>query len=43
MNVFVAGATGAIGTQLVPQLAAAGHDVIAMTRSPGPWPRPSPR
>lgn len=68
MNVFVAGATGAIGTQLVPRLAAAGHDVIAMTRSPaktdmlralgawpvvatrsiptrspGPWPRPSPR
>jgi 2-alkyl-3-oxoalkanoate reductase len=47
MNVFVAGATGAIGTQLVPQLAAAGHDVIAMTRSPasadalralGAWP-----
>jgi 2-alkyl-3-oxoalkanoate reductase len=34
MKVFVAGATGAIGTQLVPQLAAAGHDVIAMTRSP---------
>jgi nucleoside-diphosphate-sugar epimerase len=34
MNVFVAGATGAIGTQLVPQLATAGHDVIAMTRSP---------
>ncbi|HXQ56428.1 MAG TPA: NAD(P)H-binding protein, partial [Actinomycetes bacterium] len=34
MNVFVAGATGAIGTQLVPRLAAAGHDVIAMTRSP---------
>src|SRR6266545_4243340 len=34
MNVFVAGATGALGTQLVPQLAAAGHDVIAMTRSP---------
>jgi NADPH:quinone reductase-like Zn-dependent oxidoreductase len=33
-KVFVAGATGAIGTQLVPQLAAAGHDVIAMTRSP---------
>ena len=31
MKVFVAGATGAIGTQLVPQLAAAGHDVIAMT------------
>ena len=34
MKVFVAGATGAIGTQLVPQLAAAGHDVIAMTQSP---------
>jgi nucleoside-diphosphate-sugar epimerase len=34
MKVFVAGATGAIGTQLAPQLAAAGHNVIAMTRSP---------
>ncbi|MGH2676233.1 MAG: NAD-dependent epimerase/dehydratase family protein [Actinomycetota bacterium] len=34
MRVFVAGATGAIGTQLVPQLAAASHDVIGMTRSP---------
>lgn len=34
MRVFVAGATGALGTQLVPQLAAAGHDVIGMTRSP---------
>jgi nucleoside-diphosphate-sugar epimerase len=34
MKVFVAGATGVIGTQLVPQLAAAGHDVIGMTRSP---------
>jgi nucleoside-diphosphate-sugar epimerase len=34
MKVFVAGATGAIGTQLAPQLAAAGHDVIGMTRSP---------
>ena len=34
MRVFVAGATGAIGTQLVPQLVAAGHDVIGMTRSP---------
>ena len=33
MKVFVAGATGALGTQLVPQLAAAGHDVIGMTRS----------
>jgi nucleoside-diphosphate-sugar epimerase len=34
MRVFVAGATGAIGTQLLPQLATAGHDVIGMTRSP---------
>jgi nucleoside-diphosphate-sugar epimerase len=34
MKVFVAGATGAIGTELIPQLAAAGHDVIGMTRSP---------
>ena len=34
MKVFVAGATGALGTQLVPQLGAAGHDVIGMTRSP---------
>jgi nucleoside-diphosphate-sugar epimerase len=68
MKVFVAGATGALGTELVPQLAAAGNDVIGMTRSPAktdmlrslgpgrswptrsiltrspvPWPRPSPR
>lgn len=34
MRVFVAGATGAIGRQLVPQLVAAGHDVVGMTRSP---------
>jgi nucleoside-diphosphate-sugar epimerase len=34
MKVFVAGASGAIGTRLVPQLAAAGHDVTGMTRSP---------
>ena len=34
MNVFVAGATGALGRQLVPQLVAAGHDVVGMTRSP---------
>jgi nucleoside-diphosphate-sugar epimerase len=34
MKVFVAGATGAIGTRLVPQLIAAGHDVTGMTRSP---------
>ena len=33
MNVLVAGATGAIGRQLLPQLVAAGHRVVAMTRS----------
>ncbi len=33
MRVFVAGATGAIGTQLVPRLVAAGHEVLGMTRS----------
>lgn len=33
MKVFVAGATGALGTQLVPRLVAAGHDVSGMTRS----------
>ncbi len=33
MKVFVAGASGAIGMRLVPQLIAAGHDVTAMTRS----------
>ena len=31
MRVFVAGATGAIGTQLVPRLVAAGHEVVGMT------------
>ena len=33
MKVFLAGATGAIGKQLVPQLVEAGHQVTAMTRS----------
>ena len=32
MKVFVAGATGAIGKQLVPRLIAAGHDVHGLTR-----------
>ncbi len=35
MRVLVAGATGAVGKQLVPQLIAAGHQVTATTRSPG--------
>lgn len=33
MRVFVAGATGAIGQQLVPRLAYAAHEVYGMTRS----------
>src|SRR4051812_17145796 len=33
MKVFVAGATGAIGRQLVPRLVAAGHQVHGMTRT----------
>jgi len=34
MQVFVAGATGAIGQYLVPSLLAAGHEVTGTTRSP---------
>ena len=34
MRVFVAGATGAIGRQLLPRLVDAGHEVHGMTRSP---------
>jgi nucleoside-diphosphate-sugar epimerase len=33
MKVFVAGATGAMGKQLVPRLLAADHEVVGMTRS----------
>jgi 2-alkyl-3-oxoalkanoate reductase len=33
MNVFVAGATGALGRSLVPQLVARGHEVVGMTRT----------
>ena len=33
MKVFVAGASGAIGRSLVPQLVAAGHEVTGTTRS----------
>jgi 2-alkyl-3-oxoalkanoate reductase len=35
MRVFVAGATGALGRYLVPELVAAGHEVTATTRTPG--------
>jgi nucleoside-diphosphate-sugar epimerase len=33
MRVFVAGASGAIGRQLVPRLARSGHQVVGMTRT----------
>jgi nucleoside-diphosphate-sugar epimerase len=35
MRVFVTGATGALGLQLVPALVTAGHEVTATTRTPG--------
>ncbi|MBD0282110.1 MAG: NAD(P)-dependent oxidoreductase [Thermoleophilaceae bacterium] len=34
MRVFVAGASGAIGTRLIPQLIERGHEVIGSSRSP---------
>jgi len=33
LKVFVAGATGALGKQLVPMLVAHGHEVVGMTRT----------
>ncbi|HEV8165340.1 MAG TPA: NAD(P)-dependent oxidoreductase [Actinomycetota bacterium] len=33
MRVFVAGATGALGTQLIPMLVDHGHEVVGMTRT----------
>jgi nucleoside-diphosphate-sugar epimerase len=35
MRIFVAGATGVLGRRLVPQLVSGGHQVTAMTRTPG--------
>jgi nucleoside-diphosphate-sugar epimerase len=34
MKVFVAGASGALGKHLLPELVAEGHDVVGMTRTP---------
>jgi 2-alkyl-3-oxoalkanoate reductase len=34
MRIFVAGATGAVGRQLVPALVLAGHSVVGLTRTP---------
>ena len=34
MKIFIAGASGAIGTHLVPQLVARGHEVVGTTRTP---------
>lgn len=34
MKVFVAGASGALGRQLIPQLVRNGHQVVGMTRTP---------
>ncbi|OIJ95532.1 dehydrogenase [Streptomyces sp. MUSC 14] len=33
MKIFIAGATGAVGSRLVPQLVAHGHEVVGTTRS----------
>jgi nucleoside-diphosphate-sugar epimerase len=35
MKVFLAGGSGAIGKRLIPMLVAAGHNVVATTRTPG--------
>ena len=35
MRVFVAGGTGVVGRQLVPQLVARGHQVTATSTDPG--------
>jgi nucleoside-diphosphate-sugar epimerase len=35
MRIFVAGGSGVIGVRLLPLLAAVGHEVAGMTRSPG--------
>ena len=39
MRILIAGATGAIGTQLVPRLTEAGHEVFAMIRKKSDEPK----
>ena len=39
MRVFVAGASGALGSRLVPQLIDAGHEVIGTYHTPASGPR----
>ncbi|HEV2759050.1 MAG TPA: NAD(P)H-binding protein, partial [Acidimicrobiales bacterium] len=34
MKILVAGATGVVGEELVPQLLAEGHEVVALARTP---------
>ena len=40
MRVFVAGASGALGSRLVPQLISAGHEVVGTHNSPTTAERP---